>query len=123
MSPHKSFGAAIYELRVAAKLTQGAVASMAGMSGGYLSEIENGRKFAPPPRVCEKLLTVLKADEPTRIAILELCKSERLLIRAGIRRLAPPHVGELIERVALAASKMSRGDAARITALLQELQM
>lgn len=52
----KNFGGYISEVRRGKRITLRSLAKMAGISPGYLSEIENGRKF--PPRDEETLLRI-----------------------------------------------------------------
>lgn len=54
------FGQMLFDRRAALGLTQGEVAARAGLSTGYLSEIENSKRLPPPRRTAVRLARVLE---------------------------------------------------------------
>ena len=88
------FGRILYDRRAALGMTQGDVAARAGLSAGYVSEIENSKRLPPPRRTAVRLARVLalsagEADRFVASAVLgrgserpdeELPSEVRLLI-------------------------------------------
>jgi len=67
-----SFGEAIYACRARCNLSQSSVAAAAGISASYYSELENGKRTAPPRSTALKIGRALGmcASDVHRIATL-----------------------------------------------------
>ena len=50
-----SFGAALFKLRASPGITQTEIAALSHLNRGYYSQLENGRRQAPPARTVEKI--------------------------------------------------------------------
>ena len=72
-----TFGSEIYRLRVARGLTQIATARLCGLTRGYYSQIENSKRFPPPPETLERFVVALHLTPSEAKALRSRAEAER----------------------------------------------
>lgn len=72
-----TFGSEIYRLRVARGLTQIATARLCSLTRGYYSQIENSKRFPPPPETLERLVVALRLSPSEAEALRSRAEAER----------------------------------------------
>jgi len=72
-----TFGGKLTEIRVEKSLSQSSVASMANISTGYYSAIENNKRLPPPSETLARILLALNCTTNEAIYIQELAATER----------------------------------------------
>lgn len=100
-----SFGSLLYQYRVRLGLSQAKVASIAGLSASYYSEIENSKRPPPRERTAQRLASALS---------LNAREVEQLLVSAEAERSIFAHPGDLPQDVSLLLSSIRR-NAARLS--------
>ena len=95
------FGAAVYDARTRVGLSQGALASAAALSAGYLSELENCKRLAPPRATALRIAKALGLAAEEAARLVEVAGSERAA-RLHESHL-PPRVRDLIAAIRVAA--------------------
>ena len=123
MTQKLTFGAEVFALRQALRLTQRALAKAASISPNYLSEIENEKRPPPPPDVCWRLVNALGAEDGVRRRLMEASGDERKMLGTRVARSAPEHVGQLIDNITRLGPRLSKADAQRIERLLKDMHM
>jgi transcriptional regulator with XRE-family HTH domain len=73
-----SFGASLYLHRIRIDRSQSAIAKAAGLSSGYLSEIENGRRQPPPPHTVRRLAAALQLNAASTAELGVLAEVDRM---------------------------------------------
>lgn len=91
------FGQLLYERRLALGLTQAALAVRAGMSVGYLSELENSKRLPPPRRTAVRLARAMELDR---------CASDRFIASAVLGRGSERPDAELPSEVRLLITEL-----------------
>lgn len=76
-----SFGAALFKLRASVGITQTEIAALSHLNRGYYSQLENGRRQAPPARTVEKIGLALGLSNGNLQKLHELALRERALVR------------------------------------------
>lgn len=98
----KTFGSKIFLLRKQTGRSQSSMAEKAGLSNGYLADIENGRRPAPPrqtvlriasalelsPEQCDRLLAIAEAERHAELHDAHLPSAVRALL-ISLRVAAP----------------------------------
>lgn len=108
----RSFGEAVFTRRTRLGLSQAAVSCAARVASGYLSDIENGRRLAPPratamriagalqlgPEQVQQLVALAEAERAASTHDAHLAPGVRQLL-AEIRSAAPQLHGEAVEHL------------------------
>ena len=108
-----SFGAALYLHRVRMDRSQSAIAKAAGLSAGYLSELENGRRQPPPPHTVRRLAAALQLSRQSAAELAVLAEVDRMeasnsgrfpqrlrVVLARLHRTGENLPGDVIEAIA-----------------------
>lgn len=108
----KDFGEAVYCARTRAGLSQTALAIKAGIAAGYMCDLENGRRVAPPratalriagalqlrPEQVQQLVALAEAERAGATHDAHLAPGVRQLL-AEIRSAAPQLPPEAVEQL------------------------
>jgi len=121
---YSTFGAQLYARRIEKGLTQAIVAHRAGISAGYLSELENDRRQPPRPARTMRLAKALGLPEDAALALLRLATAQRdLAVRnEPCRGQLPRQVIELMADVASIGPFLSHRQLNAVRAHLAELK-
>lgn len=119
-----TFGAQLYAKRTERGLTQAIVASRAGISASYLSELENDRRQPPRPTKTMRLAKALGLSDDEAFALARRAAAQReIRIRnEPCRGQLPRHVIELMADVASIGPLLSRRQLNAVRAHLTELK-
>lgn len=71
------FGGELYKFREEAGLTQSNLASLAGLTRGYYSQLENSKRMPPPPHTIERLCVTLQLSRSQAAKLRFLANAER----------------------------------------------
>ena len=85
-----SLGGTLHRLRVAACLTQQALAERAGISADAVAALERGRRQHPRPDTIDPLARALSLDEHNRAELAALAIQDAARARSRAPRPAPP---------------------------------
>lgn len=119
-----TFGAQLYARRTEKGLTQAIVAHRAGISAGYLSELENDRRQPPRPARAMRLAKALGLAEDAALALLRSATAQRDVAARGEphRSQLSRQVIELMADVASIGPFLSRRQLDSVRAHLAELK-
>ena len=119
-----TFGAQLYARRIEKRLTQAIVAHRAGISAGYLSELENDRRQPPRPARTMRLAKALGLPEDAALALLRSATVQRDIAARNepYRSQLPRQVIELMAEVASIGPFLSRRQLNAVRAHLAELK-
>ena len=76
-SKAQTFGSKIFLLRRRSGRSQSALAALAGMSNGYLADIENGRRPAPPRKTVMRIASALDLSSEQCDRLFAIAEAER----------------------------------------------
>lgn len=114
------FGGCLYRHRQTRRLSQAALAKHAGISAGYLSELENGKRRPPTSRVVSQLASALGLTEREKHQLHCLAEAER---RLGSSEALPPKLALLIQALHAAAPRLPEQTIDKLINTLEEAAM
>ena len=102
MRGNDSFGAFLKEKRRAREITSSQMCEAAGISIGYFSDIESGRRVPPERDKLEKILELLRLPDEDRVLFYDLAGKAK----SGVSPDLPDYIMENeVVRVALRVAK------------------
>lgn len=116
-----SFGEAVFTRRTRLGLSQAAVARAAKLASGYFSEIENGRRLAPPRTTAMRIAgaLILRAEQAQQL--VALAEAERAASTHDAH--LAPGVRQLLAEIRSAAPLLPREAIEHLRARLREVSM
>lgn len=119
--PPESFGEAIYTLRVLKGEPQAAIAARANLSAGYYSELENGKRCAPPKSTARRIASAVSANAAEVARLVAIADAERTATLHDAH--LPPAVRELVATIRVAAPHLPIGLVELLHAKVKESRM
>ncbi len=119
--PTVRFGEALYNRRTERGWSQGYVASAAGLSIGYLSELENGRRRPPPHSTVLKLAHALRLQAESVRALVFFAERER--VRECASAYLPSKVQDLVALINAEGHRLPSDLVDLISAKIKEVSM
>lgn len=118
---HGSFGEAVYAHRTRLGLSQASLSASAGISGGYLSEVENGKRKAPPYATALRLARALQlgAEQAGRLAAI--AAAERAASTLDVH--LTPSARQLLAEIRMAAPLLPQNVIESLRARVREVSM
>lgn len=117
----ESFGALIYSCRKRLAWSQATAAEVAGISCGYLSELENCRRPAPPMRMVQRIARALNMTVSETRALVCLAQLERTQKSACLE--LPRDVRDLLDAIVIASPHLSPDLVRHLQSVLEEARM
>lgn len=118
---HRSFGEAVFTHRTQLGLSQAAVAGAAKVAAGYFSEIENGRRVAPPRATAMRIAGALQLRPAQVQQLVALAEAERAASTHDAH--LAPGVRQLLAEIRSAAPQLPREAVEHLRARLREVSM
>lgn len=78
------FGALLFECRSRLRWSQASAARAAGISAGYLSELENRKRTPPPAATVRRIAAALRLAPAESSALLDAAQAERGSMDSGV---------------------------------------
>jgi len=116
-----SFGEAVFTHRTQLGISQAAVAGAAKVAAGYFSEIENGRRVAPPRATAVRIATALQLRPEHVQQLVALAEAERAASTHDAH--LAPGVRQLLAEIRSAAPQLPREAVEHLRARLREVSM
>ena len=120
-SDMQTFGAVIYAIRCRSGWTQASVAAKARLSNGYYSELENGKRPAPPTATARRVAQALVSTSTEIEQLVALAHAERSATLHDSH--LPPAVRELVAAIRASATNLPAEVVLRMQATLAEARM
>ena len=117
----ESFGEAVFTRRTRLGLSQAAVSRTARLTSGYFSEIENGRRLAPPRTTAMRIAGALRLCAEQAQQLVALAEAERAASTHDAH--LAPGVRQLLAEIRSAAPLLPRGAVEHLRARLREVSM
>ena len=114
----ESFGEAIFRIRTTRGIAQSAIAARARLSAGYFSELENGKRLAPPAATAQRIAQALGGIASEAEQLVALADAERAAALHDSH--LPPAVRDLVARIRAAAPNLTAECVASMHAALGE---
>ena len=116
-----SFGEAVFALRTRLGLSQAAVSCAAKVASGYFSEIENGRRVAPPRATAMRIAIALQLRADQVHQLVALADAERAASTHDAH--LAPDVRQLLAEIRTAAPELRREAVEYLRARVREVSM
>jgi transcriptional regulator with XRE-family HTH domain len=117
----RSFGEAVFTRRTQLGLSQAAVSCAAKVASGYFSEIENGRRLAPPRATAMRIACSLQLGPEQVQQLVALAEAERAASTHDAH--LAPGVRQLLAEIRSAAPQLPREAVEHLRARLREVSM
>ncbi|MFG6464980.1 helix-turn-helix domain-containing protein [Roseateles sp. BYS87W] len=117
----RCFGEEVFTRRTELGLSQAVVASAAKVAAGYFSEIENGRRLAPPRTTAMRIAGALKLRDEQAQQLVALAEAERAASTHDAH--LAPGVRKLLAEIRSAAPQLPREAVEHLRARLREVSM
>ena len=117
----RCFGEAVFTRRTELGLSQAAVAGAAKVAAGYFSEIENGRRLAPPRATAMRIAGALRLCAEQAQQLVALAEAERAASTHDAH--LAPGVRKLLAEIRSAAPQLPREAVEDLRARLREVSM
>ena len=109
------FGEELYRARTRRGLSQAATAKASRLTRGYYSQLENSRRFPPPPLTLKRIAAALKLSPAEGEKLQSLAETERSQM-LRLPREIPTTIANVLRRLAQRAHQLS-------PALVRELEI
>lgn len=116
-----SFGEAVFTHRTRLGLSQAAVSCAAKVASGYFSEIENGRRLAPPRATAMRIAGALQLRPEQVQQLVALAEAERAASTHDAH--LAPGIRQLLAEIRSAAPQLPREAVEHLRAWLREVCM
>lgn len=116
-----SFGEAVFTHRTQLGISQAAVAGVAKVAAGYFSEIENGRRIAPPRATAMRIASALKLRPEQVQQLVAIAEAERAASTHDAH--LAPDIRQLLAEIRSAAPQLPREAVEHLRARLREVSM
>jgi transcriptional regulator with XRE-family HTH domain len=116
-----SFGEAIYEVRRRRGQAQAMTAAAARLSAGYYSELENGKRLAPPRQTALRIAKALRMSELETNHLVSLADAERAAALQDAH--LPPKVRQLMATIRAVAANLPADFVDAMQARFREVSM
>lgn len=117
----RCFGEAVFTRRTELGLSQAVVAGAAKVAAGYFSEIENGRRLAPPRATAMRIAGALKLCAQQAQQLVALAEAERAASTHDAH--LAPGVRKLLAEIRSAAPQLPVNAVEDLRARLREVSM
>lgn len=117
----RPFGEAVFTRRTQLGLSQAAVSCAAKVASGYFSEIENGRRLAPPRATAMRIAGALKLPPEEVEQLVALAEAERAASTHDAH--LAPGIRQLLAEIRSAAPQLPREAVEHLRARLREVSM
>lgn len=115
-----TFGGRLYRHRQARGLSQAALAKLAAISSGYLSELENSKRKPPKQRIVRQLALALGLSAQEQHLLLCVAVTERT---ASSSDAIPPKLASLLQALHIAAPALPEQTIDTLINTLKEAEM
>lgn len=114
-----AFGGEIYRLRIKRGLTQAAAAKLCGLTRGYYSQLENSKRYPPPPSTLKRIAVGMRLAPSEATKLQSLADTER----CGMVHLPaemPATIANVVRQLTLRAHRLSPARVHELETLLAE---